>query len=545
MKSVCAVKLTSVAVTMISSSLVLSLSHAEEISFQSSSKADSRGFIDVWQLRRDVAEVEALQTTDDTDYCYPEGDPEEELSSSQLRQLEQQSAACETEIHWKYAAYQKVYEAFNKAWLPIIYRAIRKGDKVAEVIMRQCETTPVLQRNGIESTCDGDERRRKIAIQRLLKIGFMPAVDISNELAPDWLNPSAHPQQRKLNQLATLKKVRTGALGFNQGLVDRGGNTAENDEELELFKRWSLMEAVIQDAPRAFTYSPGYFEAGWATSAFATLSLNRKPLTPGYLTWGQELHYGGGNDIYSGHHHWRSKSMEVYVPGGTVYVSGSLAPEFLRARKELLAEIDSNIDRYLAEDPRWGVFLLHRVGRHEWVPEGTESNTWKLDPSWLGHWELEKTFLGWQLLNMQPQKAGATITQSNNSTTITFRTPSLTTPPLEDAVGCQLRYSGGRTYLPSMNNEDSISTETVIGYMGTNPTPGLVDVFEPLDRTKRYRQVLVLCPQGEWADNDRVRFLLLAGDMMIEIAREGWSAIYVRHFRRVKALAEKKATDSP
>lgn len=528
-KSVCTVIWTRVAITIISICPFLTPSYATEISFQASPKADSRGFIDVWQLRRDVAMVEALQTTDDTDYCYPEGDPEEELSSRQLRQLEQQSAACETEIHLKYAAYKKVYEAFNKAWLPIIYRAIRKGDKVAEVIMRQCETTPVLQRNGIESTCDGYGRRHKIAVQRLLKIGFMPAVDISDELIP---NPSGFPEQKKRNQLATLKKVRTGALGFNQLSVHVGGNSADNDEELELYKRWTLLEAVIQDAPRAFTYSPA-FEDGWATSGFASLSLNRKPLTPGFLIWG-----------YPGH--WRSKSMEVDLPDwSTVYVAGSLAPEFLRAREKLLAEIDSNIDRSLAEDPRWGVFLLHRVGRHEWVPEGTESNTWKLDPSWLGHWELEQTFLGWRLLNMQPEKTDATITQSNDSTTITFRTPSLATPPLEDAIGCQLRYSGGRTYLPSTNNEDSLSTETVIGYMGAYPIPGLVDVFKPLDRTKRYRQVLVLCPQGEWTDNDRVRFLLLAGDTMIEIAKNGSSNVYVRHFRRVKTLAEIKGVASP
>ncbi|MES2018124.1 MAG: hypothetical protein V4484_16675 [Pseudomonadota bacterium] len=53
----------------------------------------------------------------------------------------------------------------------MIRSAIRRGDKVAEVIFLVCHTTPVLDRSDIKSTCEKDERRRVVAIKRLAEMG--------------------------------------------------------------------------------------------------------------------------------------------------------------------------------------------------------------------------------------------------------------------------------------------------------------------------------------------------------------------------------------
>lgn len=60
-------------------------------------------------------------------------------------------------------------------------------------------------------------------------------------------------------------------------------------------------------------------------------------------------------------------------------------------------------------------------------------------------------------------------------------------------------------------------------------------VFAPFDPKKRYKQVLVQCEAGESLENDRVRFLLLAGDTLVEVAAEQpyKASIFVRHYRRV------------
>jgi hypothetical protein len=111
------------------------------LTFRPTPRTDPKGFIDVWQLRKDVSAVEQLDATDDTESCSPEGDPDETLSRRQIERQERESAACQKRVHTEYAIYQQVWKALNSAWLPSIYNAISRGDRVAEVIMRQCETT--------------------------------------------------------------------------------------------------------------------------------------------------------------------------------------------------------------------------------------------------------------------------------------------------------------------------------------------------------------------------------------------------------------------
>ena len=511
----------------------------------SSQTADSRGFIDVWKLRRDVALVEPLQSDPDIDQCSSEGDPEEAPPGEQEIQRRRDAyESCTAEVKRRYAAYQRALEAFNKVWQPAMMAAVRKGDTVAEVILRQCDTTPVLDRSHIESSCDQNPERRAVAAARLHEIGFVPAFDRNMKKKNTERGNRAAISERTERQQEALEAFRHGALGIDRSSVNHGGNAPRTRAELEEIRAAALIDAVLQDAPRAFSFSPYSYSAGWKTSVLATLSLNRQPLTPGYLTWGRELYYGGGNWPWTGPHYWRSGATKVYPQyegRRDIKIGGREDPVFMQQLQELLAIAERNIDRYLRQDPRWGVFLLHRVGHHEWVPEGMASSNGVLDAEWLGAWVLEKSFSQWQPNQSTPQ-GSALVYRDGGKTRITFASEAPVASPVENAAGCVLRYSGGLTYLPEKGSHATTSTHTVLGYLPgisgySQFKPGPVEVFAAMNPKFRYKQVLVQCAEGESSDTNRVRFVLLAGNTLIEVARDDarGSPVVARHFRRASA----------
>jgi hypothetical protein len=352
-------------------------------------KVDSRGFIDVWQLRDEVAALEMLDVSDDNYYCSPEGDGAE--NPADLKRALQQQKACEEAVRTAFVPYDKARKAFNLVGGPLIRTAIRRGDQVAEVIMRQCDTTPVLDRRDTESTCDEDERRRAVAINRLADIGFVPAtVDVRTQFFNlGGLAGAKQIQRIADNQIAVLKKMRSGALAFDKHMVRYDGNVADDAITLETIRRWAVIEAVVQDAPRAFTISS---LADYDTARkFPTFRLNRQPEAahPAIATWGRARYQDQRNKEDFRVAYWRSAPRKIYTRGRRtkderILVAGKGAPEFEQARARLMADIASNIDRTLAQDPRWGVFLLERVGHQEWTPTGRQSTTKKLAPAWEG-----------------------------------------------------------------------------------------------------------------------------------------------------------------
>ncbi|MBW8370844.1 MAG: HEAT repeat domain-containing protein [Thiobacillus sp.] len=498
--------------------------------FRPKPAVDSRGFIDVWQLRRDVAAIEPLIAYEDTDSCYSEGDPDSpELTEQEVKDTERIERECVARAEREYAAYRRVFDSFNKAWLPALVNAARRGDKVAEVILRQCDTTPVIDRRRIESTCDEDPARRAIAIQRLQKTGFEPAY--AQELGAP---PGGPLGSRDAAQMEALQMYLFGLL--KQGIFGRidvsSATNVDPEKNNAAAVRGEVIEAALQEVERAFTFSGNYY-VNAKTDEFATLRLNRKPLTPGFMTRGKELLDGDGTA--SGVRLWRW-GLGIEIGRVDEFVGSMEEAEFIKQLREILVTSKRNIDRHLKEDPRWGVFVLSRVGHHEWVPEGMTSETDKLGHEWVGQWKLEKVFKGyhpdWTLVSNPPEATRARIYREGGVTRIAFQSEDPPRAPLQDAVGCQLRYSGGLTFIPSSNSDDSVSTETVFGYEGAYPIPMLREVYKPLKPTNRYRQVLVQCPEGEWFDNLRTRHLFLAGNTMIERASEG-RGMTVRHFRRV------------
>lgn len=118
--------------------------------------------------------------------------------------------------------YRRALEAFNKAWLPVLLNAAQRGDKVAVVILRQCETTSVLDRSQIESTCDENFTRRTFAISLLQKTGFEPAFLHEME-TPNWRDP----KQTNALQKHIIELFKQGIFGVNSIGAMSSGNTRQ------------------------------------------------------------------------------------------------------------------------------------------------------------------------------------------------------------------------------------------------------------------------------------------------------------------------------
>jgi len=581
-------------------------------------------FIDVWKLRHDVAELEILQASDNTDHCYQEGGGGEEedavVSPQSQKELELQkqlaekqaedSRICVKEIRKTYQKYMLAYDVFNNTWLPLINHAIESGDPVAEVIMRQCSTTPVLDRSHIESTCDSNPQRRAIAAKSLREIGFAPAFDWEYEIRESNSNFKKElslpkniqniravidqirrhllslPQNKgafldqirlrhiRYDQNLMLEQFGNGIYGFyGKGLLDVSVTNAYDETDQA---RYRLIVEANLITPRAFTFSPAQPDR-WATGAFGTLKLNRpQSLTPGVLTWGSAL-FSSYDDkpAITGDGFttkWRYGNLSEVPRETRPYLY-----QPIDAVRDLIAKSEANINIYLKQDPRWGVFLLHRMGDHEWVPEGIKSDSHKLTEDLAGKWQLVKSFHDWSggltfrdwgggLISEQEPTHTAIISNEGELSKITFQTKA-TFP--EDAVGCVLRYSGGTTYLPkyyesTIEGDPTLKTVTNQEWSNTmfgdlekdcfgkiyvtgagsknlgNQCTSSADngyALAPLDPQKQYQQVLVQCPEGESTDSDQMRFLLLNGDTMVEFSARGPynEDLYIRHFHRVAA----------
>ena len=479
---------------------------------------DPQGLINVWRLRADVAKVEPLFATGDTDVCYPEGDPDAPVPTRQERlRQERQDKECVANVKRRLEIYQQAAAALNREWRPALLKAISKGDLVAEVIMRQCTTTPVLDRTQIESTCDEDEARRITAARRLRAIGFAPAFD-----SADMPQRAGRISLAEAQRLA-LEALRQGMLGMNTFAALHDGTSPYTPTELHEIRVTKVIDAVRQEMPRAFTVSVrGWRDKHWHTDEFSSLRLSRQPLTPGDLSWGRNLYKGDHlSDLQNWRFIWRmSEGLDVYLyydGKRQIKVGGAKDTEFQALLNEILATAEANIERHLQQDSRWGVFLLQRVGHHEWVPVGMQSTTGRLHPSWRGEWGPVRTFVDWEPVEAATPPVHYFIQGDESGTTLSA--PSIN-------ARCELRYSGGVT-------SDRRLSELPLTQWGSKPRFD----FEPLDPRKRYRQVLVWCPQGEWFDNNRVHFLLLADDTLIEVSRESAqkSPVMVRHYRRAGA----------
>lgn len=518
------------------------------------SSASSRFFIDVVQLRQAVAVLEPLQASENSDSCYPEGD--EEDTSETIKQQEQAAQACSDAIAQKFKIYATAYQAFNNEWLPLLTKAIESGDRVAEVILRQCGTTPVLDRSNIESTCDANPQRRDIAAKRLKEIGFAPAFDYSKEI--NTSHPPTSNNQLQSNRTAVLEAFRHGAFGVDFTVATTGGNSVDSEIELKDYRRWALIEAANQDAQRMFTFRssdpnvPGYPE----------LSLNRHPVRGTRLSWGKAM-----VEPYAHTGYWRSWPTIGWFANRQYYFgtpirnfeddrntiridvsnpSAKMPQDYYKIDKdfeadlqELLSANEKAIDSYLQDDPRWGIFLLQRIGHHEFVPQGMVAESHEVSAALIGDWVLEKHYIDWKAMEGDIQGA-AKISRDGDFTRIsinskTFKSGLNEIDQLPDVRHCLLRKSGGQWpgigYEPTDNSRHGRYSKGIGDIR--KPEDAAVPAYSPFDLKSNYDQILMQCQGAETNSSDRVRFLLLAGDTLVEFSTSSpvHQVLHIRHYK--------------
>lgn len=499
--------------------------------FKHNAAVDARGYIDVWALRRDVIAVEALTPTTDQEACFTKNDSDAAaISASQRKRDKRTQKSCLAKIKSESEQFQAARYALNTAWSPKIKTAIEKGDEVAEVIWRQCDTTQILERNEIASTCDKNPVRRKEAALRLRQIGFEAAFD---EEAEGNSQPWERDQnkRRTSSQVRTIRQMEAGVYGGWTIDDSYGGNAPRNPQELIDLRRAEVIGAALTLVRRSFTYLSSQNQPG-----HARLNLGRKPTGSQELAWGANLFYSG--DPHTGSHDPVSDGFKVllqYDQNRIITVGGKHDAQYLRMLYDTLSRSEQRIDYWLARDPRWAVFLLHRQGHHEWIPEGMQSPLGQLKPAWGGEWMLEKRFVNFKPIAEQPI-ALLTIKTSEAQTTAQFEQAGTA------SYTCELRYSGGSSYRPQSGNHTKSATDTVLGYLPaiapiTPHEAGPLEPFAPMNPHKAYRQVLVQCPQGEQPDNRNKRFFFHARDMLLEIYKaQASQELTIVHWRRKAPL---------
>jgi hypothetical protein len=567
-------------------SYLVSLSPPQEKEFvdanhlysSSTDRVDSRDFVNVWQLRRELAEIEPLVISNNTDGCFTEGSSYSDNGSPpdakelERRQQEDQvrhekEQACVSDVESQYKKYITASAGFNQIWVPILMEAIHKGDTVAEVIMRQCQTTPILDRTQLESVCDASAERRSIADKRLLAIGFSPAFDWEGELREKSMfvnRQLGYGFKGRLDlQAVAIAGMRHGIYGLNSRELTPFSyiNRTQDNDQLITYQNTVLIQLARKHVLRAFTL-PGY----------PTLRLNRSPIINSEFTWGPVFLEQAKKGIASldpvlyPFETSMSFTKEEQVGGIFPNLPKTGSHEGLdvniyeKRLGEILSASEAAINFYLKQDPRWAVFLINRINHHEYLPVGTKISSNKLDLKLLGQWKLEKSYENWKLA---PEKTEGILDIRADGEYIkaTLNTEASLQPPLQDVRDCTLRYSGGTTYLWShaglknvgFEDHPSYESSTPLGDLSgyyslraavpwKNPEPIDMSVFALFDPNKKYEQILMQCTGGETLNSDRVRFLLLVDGVLIEIATEtpNRRPVFVRQYERVTSVSRNK-----
>lgn len=458
---------------------------------------DARGYINVFALRGAVSHLESLRPANDPDMC---------LTSN-----------CRSRHQKQLRAYLNAQKVFMRTWGQALLSAIDQGDEVAEVIWRHCEITPVIERNTLASTCDPDPAQRSEAHMRLQAIGFEAAIDDSPGL---W-----EPDSRKRDsaeRTRILTRMRVGVFGGDRSSgVHPGGNGADSPEFLDERRRAAAILAAKTLVRRTFSHTD-------ANGEFKYLRLNRKAagltqLDLGNTDFQPELIYLSYRD-----------PIETYLVGGpqdTLY---------LRTLLDVLRSSEQRIDYWLQRDSRWSIFLLHRRGLNEWIPEGLNSPFGRLARKWQGNWVLDQQFINFVPMPLSRVEQ-AWISTHKGRSVIRFE-------DTDDGEACELRYSGASSMLTDPKSPVIHSALGYLSHVGriSADAPGPIDALAPMEQRKTYRQVTVLCPSREWPDNRNRNSIFLAGNILVEIRSSGSNRdLIINHWRRASSKTTRAESPPP
>lgn len=313
--------------------------------------SDKRSWVNVVRLRDAVKRTSAMPSGDYG--CNEEGDGEEEPTFHSLKEraaykkkkeqesneMNRQLVKCEADRARQEKVFNLYKDAFNKKWIPILEKAMQAGDPVAEVVLRLCDTAPILDRNGIASDCSDNAKDREFAKARLELINFRPALHkYANTKFGDKgfecnaADPIAKERCNSMAEIARYKRIldvmRSGYLDAAEPLITCRMNFA-NEEldrlEDECLRQFYVTRVVAQRA-----------EYGYAGNLA--------------LVHGNEFPGGESSFSFDARLDWPSIKDKNF--------RGKLESD----AEKILAEVHSSIQRDLRKDSRWGVFLVKKIG---------------------------------------------------------------------------------------------------------------------------------------------------------------------------------------
>lgn len=329
------------------------------------------GFIDPWVLRKALLKLDAMPKGDagcnSTGKDIADEDIESMTEKQRLvyeRRLQRQHRRreislrrCEIKRAATAKAYARALASLNKKWMPVLVNATKQGDPMAEVILRVCETAPMLDRHGIASDCSVSAEEQVLARTRLEAIGFKPA--LHNYLLTrrrDAMNEQSQScgfgntvidrecQYRFANDryARILSVMETGFLGAEESRLCQG-NKDENPELDKLLKQCLYTEQLIRAlavlAPRFYTSPPDHQNY---TALSLLRSMHQQPFEPSHETWPYDKLGAIQHDDHAGLSN--ADFQDTFY--GKVY------------RK--IVGINANMDADLRKDPRWAIFVLKR-----------------------------------------------------------------------------------------------------------------------------------------------------------------------------------------
>ncbi len=323
--------------------------------------ADSPGWLDVSAFAHAVAAIANLPRGDYD--CYVEGEEdtegpyfltfeEERQAAEAVRQSERYLAECNARGQSESFTYKTALDEFNANWLPVLKLAADLEDPVAEVILRLCESAPMLDRTGIASDCSERKEDQEFARARLEAIAFKPALhryviaDVyrRSQRVCDAGDDVAKKRCRVEAELDRFRGIQglmnTGYLGVVQSLNNCmvKSDNQELDRLIQECQRQSITSiAATERAPRAYADQLSIMGACYFPG-------------PRHLSF----HLDGLI---------RSSGWSLFdVPD----------PDFRskldKEINQLVAAIESSIDNDLRRDPRWALFLAERSGKRAFGP---------------------------------------------------------------------------------------------------------------------------------------------------------------------------------
>ena len=336
---------------------------------------DESGFINVWALRKAVSKAAAVPTGDYDCNGY-EGDGEEEtprLTSrkaqlayarkrkEEKRQAGHQLAQCEKERDKAVKSYVNARTLLNQTWLPVLVSATKAGDPVAEVVLRLCETAPMLDRSGIASDCSDNPHDKVIARQRLESIDFKPALHrytvtsdgaFSHESAMSCATLPKEKQtacryqgnNERYQRILALMKIGFVSVAESWNTCQDKGETAELDRIVEECQRLrNMMMAVSSEVPRFYTAGPLENQVDFSHGlTLARPAYTGLPGTPKYA--------------------WPYNSRGVVERNDrSKFSDPEFQTKFYAELSRTIQTTESNIDADLRKDQRWAVFLIERI----------------------------------------------------------------------------------------------------------------------------------------------------------------------------------------